>query len=118
MHRPPNSTRRRFLGLAGGAAVLGAVPVVTVRPAEATPAKEYWKPAFFLGLIDLESDKAAPAATSLRRATELFPDQPVAHYYLAQAEEKAPDAPRPRPITTKEPRSTRPSPMPARYGFM
>jgi sulfur-oxidizing protein SoxY len=38
MHRPPNSTRRRFLGLAGGAAVLGAVPVVTVRPAEATPA--------------------------------------------------------------------------------
>jgi sulfur-oxidizing protein SoxY len=38
MHRPPNSTRRRFLGLAGGAAVLGAVPVVTFRPAEATPA--------------------------------------------------------------------------------
>lgn len=38
MHRPPNSTRRRFLGLAGGAAVLGAIPAVTVRPAEATPA--------------------------------------------------------------------------------
>jgi sulfur-oxidizing protein SoxY len=38
MHRPPNSTRRRFLGLAGGAAVLGAVPIVTLRPAEATPA--------------------------------------------------------------------------------
>ena len=38
MHRPPDSTRRRFLGLAGGAAVLGAVPAVTVRPAEATPA--------------------------------------------------------------------------------
>ena len=32
------STRRKFLGLAGGAAVLGAVPVVTLRPAEATPA--------------------------------------------------------------------------------
>ncbi len=32
------STRRRFLGLAGSAAVLGAVPIVTVRPAEATPA--------------------------------------------------------------------------------
>ena len=32
------STRRQFLGLAGGAAVLGAVPLVTLRPAEATPA--------------------------------------------------------------------------------
>ena len=38
MQRQPNSTRRQFLGLAAGAAVLGAVPVVTVRPAEATPA--------------------------------------------------------------------------------
>src|ERR1700712_3328491 len=33
-----NSTRRKFLGLAGSAAVLGAVPIVTLRPAEATPA--------------------------------------------------------------------------------
>ena len=32
------STRRKFLGLAGSAAVLGAVPIVTLRPAEATPA--------------------------------------------------------------------------------
>ena len=32
------STRRRFLGLAGGAAVLGTVPMATLRPAEATPA--------------------------------------------------------------------------------
>ncbi len=32
------STRRRFLGLAGSAAVLGTVPLVTLRPAEATPA--------------------------------------------------------------------------------
>jgi sulfur-oxidizing protein SoxY len=32
------STRRKFLGLAGGAAVLGAVPIVTLRPVEATPA--------------------------------------------------------------------------------
>lgn len=32
------STRRRFLGLAGSAAVLGAAPLVTLRPAEATPA--------------------------------------------------------------------------------
>jgi len=32
------TTRRTFLGLDGSAAVLGAVPVVTVRLAEATPA--------------------------------------------------------------------------------
>ena len=38
MRKPNNSTRRRFLGLAGGAAVIGAVPIVTLRPAEATPA--------------------------------------------------------------------------------
>ena len=38
MQQPPNSSRRQFLGLAGGAAVLGALPVVVVRPAEATPA--------------------------------------------------------------------------------
>ena len=38
MQQPPNSSRRQFLGLAGGAAVLSAIPVVTVRPAEATPA--------------------------------------------------------------------------------
>ena len=37
-HKPENSTRRRFLGLAGGAAVAGAVPLVTLRPTEATPA--------------------------------------------------------------------------------
>jgi sulfur-oxidizing protein SoxY len=35
---PTSSTRRGFLGLAGSAALFGAVPVVTVRPAEATPA--------------------------------------------------------------------------------
>ena len=38
MQQPPSSSRRQFLGLAGGAAVLGALPVVVVRPAEATPA--------------------------------------------------------------------------------
>jgi sulfur-oxidizing protein SoxY len=38
MRTPDNSTRRQFLGLAGGAAVIGAVPIVTLRPAEATPA--------------------------------------------------------------------------------
>jgi sulfur-oxidizing protein SoxY len=35
---PEHSTRRQFLGLASGAAVIGAVPIVTLRPAEATPA--------------------------------------------------------------------------------
>lgn len=38
MHRSDDSTRRQFLTLAGSAAALGAVPVLTVRPAEATPA--------------------------------------------------------------------------------
>ncbi|SDS67790.1 sulfur-oxidizing protein SoxY [Bradyrhizobium canariense] len=38
MQEPNASTRRQFLGLAGGAAVLGAVPIVTIRPADATPA--------------------------------------------------------------------------------
>jgi sulfur-oxidizing protein SoxY len=38
MRTQNNATRRRFLGLAGSATVLGAVPVVTLRPAEATPA--------------------------------------------------------------------------------
>jgi sulfur-oxidizing protein SoxY len=40
MRKPDHSTRRQFIGLAGGAAVLGAVPVVTLRPAQATPAME------------------------------------------------------------------------------
>jgi sulfur-oxidizing protein SoxY len=38
MRKHQGSTRRQFLGLAGGAAALGAVPVVTLRPADATPA--------------------------------------------------------------------------------
>jgi sulfur-oxidizing protein SoxY len=38
MHDFDPSTRRRFLGLAGGAALCGTIPIVTVRPAEATPA--------------------------------------------------------------------------------
>jgi sulfur-oxidizing protein SoxY len=38
MRKLEQTSRRKFLGLAGGAAVLGAVPVVTVRPVEATPA--------------------------------------------------------------------------------
>src|SRR6202790_1418955 len=38
MREEDTTSRRQFLGLAGGAAMLGAVPVVTLRPAEATPA--------------------------------------------------------------------------------
>ena len=38
MRKQDQSTRRHFLGLAGGAAVAGAIPLVTLRPAEATPA--------------------------------------------------------------------------------
>jgi sulfur-oxidizing protein SoxY len=36
--RKHDKSRRQFLGLAGGAAVIGAVPSVTLRPAQATPA--------------------------------------------------------------------------------
>jgi sulfur-oxidizing protein SoxY len=36
--RQHHTTRRDFLGLAGSAAVAGAVPIVTLRPLEATPA--------------------------------------------------------------------------------
>jgi sulfur-oxidizing protein SoxY len=38
MRKQEQSTRRRFLGLAGSAAVLGSVRAVSLRPAEATPA--------------------------------------------------------------------------------
>jgi len=38
MLRTRPATRRKFLELAGGAAVAGAVPIVTLRPLEATPA--------------------------------------------------------------------------------
>src|SRR3982074_424596 len=38
MRQPKQTSRRRFLGLAGSTAVLGAIPIVTVRPVEATPA--------------------------------------------------------------------------------
>ena len=38
MRKLEQTSRRQFLDLVRGAAVLGAVPVVTVRPVEATPA--------------------------------------------------------------------------------
>src|SRR6202047_3107724 len=37
MRKPGISTRRRFLGLAGSPAAISVVPIVTVRPAAATP---------------------------------------------------------------------------------
>ena len=37
MQKSDASTRRRFLGLAGSAAAVGVLPVVSVRPVEATP---------------------------------------------------------------------------------
>ncbi len=37
MRKSQGSTRRRFLELAGGAAAIGAIPVITVRYAAATP---------------------------------------------------------------------------------
>ena len=37
MRKPETSTRRAFLGLAGSAAAMGVVPVVSLRPAAATP---------------------------------------------------------------------------------
>ena len=37
MRNSRNSTRRRFLGLAGSAAAIGVVPIVSLRPAAATP---------------------------------------------------------------------------------
>lgn len=38
MRNTPNTNRRTFLRLAGSAAAAGAVPLVTLRPLEATPA--------------------------------------------------------------------------------
>jgi sulfur-oxidizing protein SoxY len=38
MRMQDESTRRQFIGLAGGAAVMGTIPIVTLRGAEATPA--------------------------------------------------------------------------------
>ena len=38
MDQHDETTRRQFLTLAGGAALAGAVPIVSMRPAEATPA--------------------------------------------------------------------------------
>jgi predicted Zn-dependent protease len=67
----------------------GAFMAARSLAAKAMPGKEHWRPVFFLGLLDLEAGKAAEAVNSLQRAAALFPDQPVAHYYLGQAAERA-----------------------------
>jgi len=45
----------------------------------------HWKPDFYLGALDVDAKHGASAATHLRHATTLFPDHPVAHYYLGRA---------------------------------
>ena len=57
MNEPNESTRRRFLGLAGSAALAGAVPIVTVRPAEATPAMLATAIRNVIGEADMHSGK-------------------------------------------------------------
>jgi sulfur-oxidizing protein SoxY len=57
MNEPNESTRRRFLGLAGSAALAGAVPIVTVRPAEAIPAMLATAIRNVIGEADMHSGK-------------------------------------------------------------
>jgi predicted Zn-dependent protease len=47
----------------------------------------HWKPLFYLGALDLDAGKGANASASLAKATALFPDNPVVHYYLGRARE-------------------------------
>ena len=46
-----------------------------------------WKPFFYLGALDVDSNRGASAAASLAKSTALFPDNPIAHYYLGRAHE-------------------------------
>jgi len=55
--------------------------------AKAGVARGHWKPFFYLGALDVDAKKGASAAASLSKATALFPDNPVAHYYLGRARE-------------------------------
>jgi len=59
---------------------------------KAVPGKEYWKPAFYLGAIAENAGNHAAAVPQLKRATALFPDNPIGHYYLGSALEKTGDA--------------------------
>ncbi|HET6162883.1 MAG TPA: M48 family metalloprotease [Planctomycetota bacterium] len=47
----------------------------------------HWKPHFYLGALDVDAKRGASAAASLSKAIALFPDHPVAHYYLGRARE-------------------------------
>jgi len=49
--------------------------------------REYWKPAFYLGLLELQAGRGAAAAASLRQAGKLYPAHPLVAYYLGRAEE-------------------------------
>jgi len=55
--------------------------------AKAGVARGHWKPHFYLGALDVDAKRGASAAASLAQATALFPDNPVAHYYLGRARE-------------------------------
>lgn len=63
--------------------------------AKSGAARGHWKPFFYLGALDVDAKKGASASASLTKATALFPDNPVAHYYLGRARElegRKPDA--------------------------
>ena len=55
MQQPPNPSRRQFLGLAGGAAVLGAIPVVTAATRRGDT-RDRWPP----------RSRTSPAAQAVR----------------------------------------------------
>jgi sulfur-oxidizing protein SoxY len=57
MRKQDETTRRQFIGLAGGAAVIGAVPVVTLRRAEATPATLAAAIQSVVGMAELQTGK-------------------------------------------------------------
>ncbi len=59
---------------------------IAMQAKSGTP-RGHWKPYFYLGVLDVDAKKGSTAATSLTQATRLFPDNPVAHYYLGRAHE-------------------------------
>jgi predicted Zn-dependent protease len=63
-----------------------------------------WKPLFYLGALDVDSKRGASAAASLAKSAALFPDNPIAHYYLGRAHElddRKADATREYELVTK-----------------
>jgi sulfur-oxidizing protein SoxY len=86
MHQPNDTTRRHFLGLAGGAAVVGAVPIVTLRPAEATPAmlasairNVVGEAAVRTGKVNLD---VPPLVKSIHVFNEKNPQPNIGNFYL------------------------------------